>query len=137
MSPRARRQCKPICNWSYSFKHFKLPTVSRRHLGTTPNLQVTFLFLHPEVNTIPNIELFVHPMLICIAFLSVLGCFQIMPDVYNLLLYLLEQFWTKHSHVHWIIPIHWCPTPPSIQIFIWTHPQGCLLYIVISKLYQV
>ena len=43
------------------------------------------LEFHSEVNMIPNTELPVHPMLICIAFLSVLCCFQILPDLYNLL----------------------------------------------------
>ena len=80
---------------------------------------------------IPNTELSVHPMLIYIAFLSVLGCFKIFSDIYNLLLHLLEQFWTKHNPVHWIIPSHWCPTPSAIQSFIRVHPQGCLLSIVI------
>ena len=86
---------------------------------------------------IPNTELPIHPMLICIAFLSVLCCFQVLSDLYNLLLHFLEQFWSKHNPVHWLIPSHWCPTPSSIQSFIRTHPQGCLLSIVISKLYQV
>ena len=29
MSPSASRKCKSICNWPYSFKHFKRPTISR------------------------------------------------------------------------------------------------------------
>ena len=72
-----------------------------------------------------------------VGFMSVMCCFQILSDLYNLLLHFLEQFWSKHNLVHWIIPSHRCPTPSPIQSFIWTHPQGCLLSIVISKLYQV
>ena len=86
---------------------------------------------------IPNAELSIHLMLICIALLSVLGFLYILPDLYNFLLHLLEQLWTKHNSIHWIIPSHLCPTPSSIQRFIWNHPEGCLLSIVISKLYQV
>ena len=44
---------------------------------------------------IPNTELSVHPMLICIAFLSVLCCFQILPNLYNFLLHFFEQFWSS------------------------------------------
>ena len=92
MISSASRKCKSICNWTYSFKHFKCPTVSRRQLGTTPKLQGTFLFPHSEVNMIPNTELPVQPMLIIIAFLSIPGFLQVLPDIYNLLLHLLEQF---------------------------------------------
>ena len=78
---------------------------------------------------IPNTELSIHPMLICIGFLYVLGCFQILPDLYNLLLHLLEQLWTKNNPVHWIIPSHGCPMPPAIQSFIWTHyPKSRVSY---------
>ena len=131
MSPTSRRKCNSICNWPYSFKYFKQPTVSRFHLGTTSEIQKTLSFPHSEVNMIPNTELSVHPMLIRIDFLFVLGYFQILPDLYNLLLHFLEQFWSKHNSVHW------CPTPSSIQTFIRNHPQGCLLSIIVRKLYQV
>ena len=46
MSPSASRQCKSICNWPYSFKHFKWPTIYRRQLGTTSKLQGTLPFPH-------------------------------------------------------------------------------------------
>ena len=123
MSSSASRQCKSICNQPYSFKYFKWPTVSWWQLGTTSKIQGTRLFPQSEVNMIPNTKLSVHPMLISIAFLSILGCFQILPDLYNLPLPLLDQFCTNHNSVHRIIPSHGCPTPPAIQRFIWTHPQ--------------
>ena len=63
MSSSASRKCKSICNWPYSFKHFKRPTISWWQLGTTSKLQGTLLFPHSEVNMITNTELFVHPML--------------------------------------------------------------------------
>ena len=121
----------------HSFKLFKQPTVSRRQLDTTPKLQGNFLCLHLEVNMIPNTELSVHPMIICIDLLSVLGCLYSLSDFYNFMLHLLEQLWTDHNFVHWVIPSYSCSALPSIQIFIWTHPQGCLLSILIGKLYQV
>ena len=134
MIPSASRKCKSICNCPYYFQHFEWPIVSGWHLGTTPKLQGTLLCPHSVVNMIPNTELPVHPMLICIDFLSVMCCFQILLDLYNLLLHLLEQFWSKHHSVHRVVPSHWCLTPSAIQSFIQTHPQGCLLSIVISKL---
>ena len=129
MSSSVSRKCKSICNWSYSFKHFKWPSISRWQLGTTFKFQGTLPCFHSEVNMIPNTGLSILPMLIYIAFLSVLCCFQILPDLYNLLLHFLEQFWSKHNPIYWIVPSHWCPTPSSIQRFIRTHPQGFLMSI--------
>ena len=85
----------------------------------------------------PQHEFPVHSILSCISFLSILSSLCFLFYFCNLLFHFLKQLWTKHNSVHWIIPIHWCPTPSSIQSFIQTHPQGCLLSIVIIKLYQV
>ena len=137
MSSSSSRKCKSICNWPYSFKHFKRPTVSRWQLGTNFKLQGALPWPHSKVTMIPNVELFVHFMLFCIALLFILGCFQVLHDLCNLFLHFLEKLWTKHNHVHWIIPSHRCPTSSSIQSFVWTHSQWFLFSIVIWKFHQV
>ena len=72
------------------------------NLAQLPSFKELFF---AEVNMIPYTELSVHSMFIYIAFLSVLCCFQILSDLYNLLLHLLEQS-IPSTIVHWIIPSH-------------------------------
>ena len=91
MSSSASRQCNSRCNWTYSSKHFKWPTISWWRFGTTSKIQETLPCPHFEVNMIPNAELSMHSMLVYIAFLSILGYFHILPDLCNLLLDFLEK----------------------------------------------
>ena len=129
-------QCNSIGYWPNPFKNIERPTKSRCQLGTGSNPQGALLGVHTQVHLFPNLKLLEQPVLICIYFMYVLCCLQILIYYLYFLFHFYQCVCSNQHHVNWITPTDGSITTFPIQCLKWTHPKILLIPIFIIKLNQ-
>src|SRR3954463_12122866 len=89
---------------------------------------------NPKVSLLVQLIALWPMMTIIVAFLTRLGCFQLLTNNANLLFCFLDHIRSKELSFTGFCPVQWCSTFSSIEKFKWFHAQARLEAVVISKL---
>src|SRR3954469_11008027 len=132
-SGKVRRQFKLVGNFSTFSNNAERTDVTWGQLAFDTESLGSLQRSNPKVSLLVQIVAFLPMMTIIVAFLTRLGCFQLIMNNANLLFCFIDHSRSKELSFTGFLPVKGCLTSSSIEEFKGSHVQTRLENIVISK----